>query len=191
MRRSLIVRQVIPSLLWYGLLIATALGTDFLLHRIGLYWIGRYFGILGSAVLAASFLYSLRKRRIVPWGSPKRLLALHEAMSWAGALMILVHAGVHFNAILPWAAVVAMLVAVASGFTGRNLLQGARESLKTREAVLREEGMEADELESRLLLDSLTVRAMTKWRSVHLPITAIFFTLAALHILSILILWRW
>ena len=89
-------------------LIASAIGADFLLHTIGLYWIGRYLGIAGSALIAVSFLYSLRKRKVLSWGSPKRWLDFHEFLSWAGALMILVHAGVHFNALLPWTAVVLM-----------------------------------------------------------------------------------
>lgn len=191
MRKSLLLRQVIPSLFWYALLIVSALGADFLLHKIDLYWIGRYFGILGAVLIAVSFLYSLRKRKIVQWGSPKGLLELHEYLSWAGGLMILVHAGVHFNALLPWAAVVLMLVAVASGFTGKYLLKEAMERLRLKEAGLKEAGLQGEELENRLLLDSVTVDIMRKWRSVHLPITAIFGVLAILHILSILVFWRW
>ncbi len=175
MHRTLLVRQVLPSLFWYALLIGSALGADFLLHRVGLYWVGRYLGILGTALLVASFAYSLRKRKIIQRGSPKALLDLHEVLSWAGALMILVHAGVHFNAVLPWAAVVLMLIAVASGFTGKYLLKEARERVKDRDDWF----------------DALTVDAMKQWRSVHLPITTLFGTLALLHILSILIFWRW
>lgn len=191
MRKSLLVRQVLPSLFWYALLIAAALGVDSLLHRVGLYWIGRYLGILGTVVLLASFAYSLRKRQILQRGSPKTLLQWHEALSWIGVLMILVHAGVHFNAVLPWAAVAVMLIAVASGFTGKNLLKEARERLKAREADLKKAGLTDQELSDKLLLDSLTIDLMKKWRAVHLPITAVFTALAVLHILSILIFWRW
>ncbi len=191
MRRSLLVRQVLPSLFWYGLLIASALGVDFLLHRIGWVWVGRYLGILGTFLILVSFLYSLRKRKIIRRGSPKFLLDLHEVLCWAGALMILVHAGVHFNALLPWAAVMLMLVAVASGFTGKHLLKEARERVRTKQAVLSTAGLEGDALESKLLLDSLTVDLMKNWRSVHMPITTLFGTLALLHILSILVFWSW
>ena len=47
-------------------------------------------------------------------------------MAWAGSLLVLVHAGIHFNAILGWLAVWAMLINVASGLTGKFLLQRAR-----------------------------------------------------------------
>mgnify|MGYP006191846129 CR=1 FL=1 len=56
---------------------------------------------------------------------------------------------------------------------------------------MREAGLQDEELENRLFLDSVTVDVMKKWRSVHLPITAIFGVLALLHILSILVFWRW
>lgn len=191
MRRSLLLRQVLPSLFWYSLLIASALGTDYLLHRVGWVWVGRYLGILGTLLILVSFLYSLRKRKIIQRGSPKFLLDLHEVLCWAGALMILVHSGIHFNALLPWAAVVLMLVVVASGFTGKNLLKDARERVRTKEAALRAGGLSGEALESRLLLDSLTVDAMKNWRAVHLPITTLFGTLVLLHVLSILVYWSW
>lgn len=191
MRRSLLIRQVLPSLFWYGLLIASALGTDYLLHQVGWAGIGRHLGIAGTLLILVSFLYSLRKRKIIQRGSPKFLLDLHEVLCWTGALMILVHAGIHFNALLPWAAVVLMLVVVASGFIGKNLLKEARERVRTKEAALRAEGLSGETLESRLLLDSLTVGAMKNWRTVHLPITTLFGTLVLLHVLSILVYWSW
>lgn len=176
MRKSLAVRKVLPSLFLYAVLILLAIGLDALLHRIGLYWIGRYLGILGTVLILASFAYSLRKRRIIETGSPKVLLDLHETLAWTGALMILVHAGIHFNALLPWLAVLLMLVVVASGFVGKHLLKKAREELQSREARF---------------LDATTVEVMKRWRAVHIPLTTIFWTLAGLHVLSILIFWRW
>lgn len=191
MRRSLVIRQILPSLFWYGLLIASALGTDYLLHQVGWAAVGRHLGIAGTLLIFASFLYSLRKRKIIQRGSPKFLLDLHEVFCWAGALMILVHAGVHFNALLPWAAVVLMLVVVASGFIGKNLLKDARERVRTKEAALKAQGLSGEALEGRLHLDSLTVDAMKNWRAVHLPITTLFGTLVLLHVLSILMYWSW
>ena len=191
MHRSLLVRQIVPSFFLYVLLIASALGADFLLHQIDVYWIGRYLGIAGTVLILLSFLYSLRKRKLLQRGSPKRLLELHEWLGWTGALMILVHAGVHFNALLPWAAVFMMLVVVASGFTGKHLLKEARERVTARQEGLRREGLEDTEVDGKLFLDSLSVDVMKKWRAIHLPLTSLFGALALLHILAILIFWRW
>jgi hypothetical protein len=50
-------------------------------------------------------------------------------MAWAGSLLVLVHAGIHFNSILAWLAVLAMLINVASGLTGKFLLERSRRRL--------------------------------------------------------------
>jgi hypothetical protein len=39
--------------------------------------------------------------------------------TWLGSLMVLIHAGIHFNAILPWLATIAMGVNVISGMVGK------------------------------------------------------------------------
>ena len=80
---SLLLRKVAPSLFWYALLIASALGLDHVLHQLGLYWVGRYLGILGTALILLSFVYSLRKRRLIARGSPKTLLDRHEFLAAA------------------------------------------------------------------------------------------------------------
>ena len=106
----MLFRRVVPLAIGYLLLIGLAIVADLLLHRLGLYWVGRYSGICGVIVLLLSFVYSLRKRKVISFGSPKDLLNAHEYLSWAGVLMILVHAGWHFNAVLPWLAVLLMIV---------------------------------------------------------------------------------
>jgi hypothetical protein len=40
--------------------------------------------------------------------------------------MVLIHAGIHFNALLPWLATVAMAVNVVSGMVGKLLLERSR-----------------------------------------------------------------
>ena len=51
-------------------------------------------------------------------------------MAWLGSLLVLVHAGIHFNAILGWLAVWAMLIDVGSGLTGKFLLERSRRRLE-------------------------------------------------------------
>ncbi|MBK6840089.1 MAG: hypothetical protein IPG90_18905 [Bacteroidetes bacterium] len=114
MKRPLFLKYVIPFFQWYALMILLALGIDYLLHRLNLVHIGRYLGTIGTIVILASFVYSLRKRKIIESGSPKQLLAVHEYLAWAGSVMLLVHAGIHFNAILPWLAILMLLIAVAA-----------------------------------------------------------------------------
>ena len=191
MLRSVVIRKIVFTLFWYDLLILTALGADYILHRLELYWVGRYFGIVGTGLILASLTYSLRKRKVIDVGSPKFLLGMHEGLSWAGALMLIVHAGVHFNALLPWMALWLLLIVVASGFVGRLLLADARVALAGHAASLAQQGLAGPEIEKRLLLDAVAVDAMNRWRSVHMPLTTILGALTLLHIASIVAYSRW
>ncbi len=112
-------------------------------------------------------------------------------MAWAGSLLILVHAGIHFNAILAWLAVWAMLVNIASGLTGKFLLQRARSRLEETRKQLRAQGYSGTELEDSLYWDSMTFDAVKQWRAVHYPITLAFAVLAVGHIVSIFLFWGW
>lgn len=122
-RDSLLSREVVPFFLALLGLLAATLAIDAGLHLLNLVWIGKWLGIPGVLLICGSFGYSLRKRGLISIGRPMTLLRLHERMAWAGSLLILVHAGIHFNAILGWLAIGAMLLNVASGLTGKFLLR--------------------------------------------------------------------
>lgn len=191
MRRSILTREIAPSIFWYLVLIGISVGLDVALHKINIYQAGRYLGIVGSGLLIISFIYSLRKRKIISIRSPTFLLNFHEYLGLLGVVLIIVHAGVHFNALLPWLALGLMLIVIASGFTGRYLLKKARSSLKSKEVELRQQGLTNEEIERKLFLDAITVNVMARWRSIHFMITSIFITLAAVHSITILLFWDW
>jgi hypothetical protein len=191
MRISLFAREVVPFFLQLALLGLAALAIDALLHWLNAVWIGRYLGIPGVLLIVGSFGYSLRKRKLIATGKPATLLRLHERMAWAGSLLILVHAGIHFNAILAWLAVWAMLVNIASGLTGKFLLQRARNRLEETRTRMRVQGLSGAELEDSLYWDSLTFDAVKQWRVVHYPITLAFAVLAGGHIVSTFLFWGW
>jgi hypothetical protein len=185
------LKQIFPSLILYLSLILGAIFFDYLLHLLDLVWIGRYFGIIGSVLIIVSFLYSMKKRKMMTWGSPKILLQSHELMGWIGALMILIHGGIHFNAVIPWIALLFMLIVVGSGITGKYLLKEAKERMKSKENELRQNNFTEQEIEQELLSHSLLVDTMQQWRRVHMPLSMIFFALALLHIVFTILLWRW
>ncbi len=191
MNRSVYRVEILPFVWGIGLLLAATALADALLHSLKLVWVGRWLGIPGTLLIVASFAYSLRKRKLVTSGSPARLLELHEQLAWAGSLLVLVHAGIHLHAWLPWLATLAMLVNIVSGLVGRQLLQRARKHVDERRAALRESGAAAEEVEKTLFWDAVAVDAMKKWRLVHFPITTAFTALALAHIASTLLLWGW
>lgn len=187
----LLRREVLPFLASFAVLALGALAIDGLLHLFDLLWIGRWLGIPGTLLIIGSAAYSLRKRKLIQRGHPATLLRWHEALAWLGSLLVLVHAGVHFNAILGWLAVGAMLINVGSGLTGKFLLDRARRRMEQARQRMRERGFADEELEDRLYWDSLTFDAVKQWRVVHLPITLAFAVLATAHIVAIFLFWGW
>lgn len=190
MERSILRKDVLPFFIMFGTLIGGTIVVDALLHLFNLVWIGRYLGIPGTILILLSFFYSMRKRKLISFGRPKMLLTLHESLTWLGALMVLVHAGVHIYAILPWLALLAMLINVASGMTGKYLLDRSRRHLAEKKAIF-ERDYSGEALERELFWDSVAVDVMKKWRTVHFPITLAFAVLALTHILSIFLFWQW
>jgi len=191
MKPSLLGREVLPLLLLFVGMVATTLLLDAALHQLNLRWVGRYLGIPGVMLIAVSMIYSLRKRKWISWGQPARLLKLHKLLAWLGSVLVLVHAGIHFNSVLPWLAIAAMLTNVVSGLTGSFLIGRARSFVESRRTSLATEGLSAADIESRLFWDATTLDLLKGWRVVHLPIALAFMVLALAHLLSIFIFWGW
>ncbi|MFZ3173687.1 MAG: hypothetical protein WA146_02230 [Thiobacillus sp.] len=191
MTSSLWRQHVLPFTVLLGLLAAGTLAGDYLLHRLNLVWVGRYLGIPGTLLIIGSLVYSLRKRKFITAGNPKTLLTLHEIGTWLGSLMVLLHAGVHFNAILPWLATVAMGVNVISGMVGKLLLARSRSHVQAQREQFQLDGLSRPEVERAVFWNAVTLDAMTKWRKVHIPIFIVFAVLALGHIISIFLFWGW
>ena len=116
---------------------------------------------------------------------------------WPGRILaVLVHAGIHFNAILGWLAVWAMLINVASGLTGKYLLRRVHVS---RLDAAREQSMRGAGPVGRAQLDERTLLGQPDRRYRQAvggpctrPITLAFGVLALAHIISIeFLFWGW
>lgn len=191
MHRSLIGKEVIPFFLLFTALILATIISDALLHYFDLVWVGRYLGIPGTLLILGSFIYSLRKRHIIKFSTPKSMLTLHETLTWIGGLMVLVHAGIHIYAILPWLALLAMVLNLISGMTGKFLLERSRSFLDEKQAAYSAQGLSGEEVERKLFWDANTYELMDKWRVIHMPISLAFAVLGLTHIITILLFWEW
>lgn len=187
MKNTIFIKQVLPFLFLFSLMIIATLIIDYILHYFHLIYIGRQLGWIGTFIIALSFVYSLRKRKIIVSGSPKELLLFHEYLAWIGSVLILVHAGIHLNSILPWLAILMLLINVASGLVGKFLLKNASIALSSGRQELIAAGMSIEEANKKLFFDTIAVDAMKKWRIVHLPIAFTLGILSLLHIITILI----
>lgn len=187
MKKSVFMKYIVPFMEWYLLMIIATISIDFYLHKSNIVINSWATGISGSLLIIISFIYSFRKRKIIKIGSQKKLLNFHEYIAWLGSVVLLVHAGIHFNAVLPWLAVLALLINVASGLVGKYLLKKATDNLKEKKLNLSNLGLNTDEAEKKLFLDSITVDAMKKWRIIHFPITFLLLVLSIFHIITIII----
>ena len=191
MKIRLILKEILPFYFRLVVLAVVTLFIDLILHLTDLVWIGRYLGIPGVILILLSFGHSLRKRGVIKSSNPVRLLRLHEWLAWIGATLVLVHAGIHFNAVLAWLAVAAMAVNITSGLTGKYLVQRSQRWMKQAKTELRDEGLADSEIEQQLFWNSLAAGLVRKWRTIHLPIALAFAVLAAAHILSTFLFWGW
>jgi hypothetical protein len=191
MQARLITREIIPFSVSLAALALVTLLLDGVLHWFNLVWIGRYLGIVGVLLVLLSFRYSLRKRKIITTGNPVTLLRRHEYLAWLGSLLILVHAGIHFNSILGWLAVVAMLVNIGSGLAGKFLLERARKRMLQARQTMQRQGVPEADWDERVYFDSLTFDVVKQWRAVHCPITLAFGVLALAHIIAVFLFWGW
>lgn len=191
MWQSVLIQRALPLTLSWLLLVAASIALDYILHASHLAWIGRYLGIAGTALLVFSFGYSARKKKIVRNGTLKLFLRLHCNAGWLGTLMVLVHSGIHFNALLPWAATACMMAVTASGHVGQYLVKKLREevNMKKKEAGIK--NSEDEEAEGTCYWDSITLKALEKWRTVHMPIVSVLLGLCMLHILSVIFFQNW
>ena len=191
MNSSLIRKEVMPFMTMFGLLIVTTVIVDVVLHQFKLVWVGRWLGIPGVILIVLSFLYSMRKRNLIQFGKPKSLLTLHEALTWTGALMILIHGGIHIYTLLPWIALFFMLINIISGMTGTYLLRRSRLFIANKKTLISDAKLSELEKNERLFWDATTFELMKKWRTIHLPITFSFVALAIAHVLSVFVFWEW
>lgn len=187
----LVIKKTLPFVLIYLSLLIIAVSLHLFLHSSGYKWLLRYIGIAGTLLIVFSFAYSLRKRKFIKFGKAKLLLQIHEVMAWMGSLLILIHAGFEFDAVIPRMAVFAMLIVVASGITGKYLLKQAKDSLKEKRTELTLKNLPPEEIERELFTLSLIADKMQMWRTIHIPLTLIFAAFALLHIITILLFWRW
>jgi hypothetical protein len=190
MWNSVLIQRTLPLTISYLLLIIAAISFDCLLHIAHLAWIGRYLGFTGTAFLVFSFGYSARKKKLMRNGTLKFFLWVHCKAGWIGTLMILIHSGIHFNALLPWMATALMLVVTGSGHVGQYLLKKVRDEVKLKMKQLGA-AVTDDDFDRQQYWDILTVRTLEKWRTMHMPMVSILMALTLIHILSITFFLNW
>lgn len=189
MAKSLWREHLLPVVALVGLGAAVNFVDHLVLEKFQLVWIERYSGIVGVVFILLSMVYSLRKRKYFLAGTPKRFLEFHEVLAWTGAVTVIVHAGAHFNTLLPWLATLAVVVATLSGLVGNYLLGKSKQHVHIRREYFSKQGLSEAEVEQALFWDAVALDAMSHWRKIHIPIVIVLSLLVTAHVVSVLFFW--
>lgn len=167
--------------------------------------LGAAFGIAGASLLVVSSLYGFVRR--IPFlrrrVSLAKLLRVHVACGFAGAILALVHTGHHFAHPVGIALTAAVLLVALTGYVGHDLLRrlevrhAERSALHDRlaERLRREVGTVpspaaralADELADIELAHGASERArrwLHVWAPLHVVIAVLWLALLAVHVWS-------
>ncbi len=143
---------------------------------------GHILGWIGFVLILATFAYPARKR-LRPnqiWSKP--WLYLHEILGILGPLLILVHSGAHFHAVVPVMALAALGLVVISGIVGAVLHTLAFRTFYERRQELAREGMDDEAIEAKLHALAAEEGVLRWWPWVHVPLTAVFVVLTVMHV---------
>jgi len=144
-------------------------------------------GIAGTLLIILSFLYSMRKRKkLITFGNAKNWLQGHEWLSIFGTFVIFVHTGTHFKAMVPVITLIFMCIAFVSGLIGRYVYNNAKAELKMKKKELQQSGLSNDEIEQRLWALTVASEALSKWRTIHMPIISFLGVMVIYHSISAL-----
>lgn len=147
---------------------------------------GHVVGWLGLAVITLVFVYSLKKRHGLNVGTPRGWLHVHIVAGVVGPVLILVHSGAHFHALVPLVAMVIMAIIVISGIVGQAIHLLALKTLNQQRRRFIQEGMPQEEVAARVEELAWEEELFRWWRAIHAPLTITFVAMTALHIFGAL-----
>lgn len=147
---------------------------------------GHVVGWAGLTVILSVFIYSIKKRASRKAGWPKGWFFVHKVAGIVGPMLILVHAGPHFHALIPMLALVTMGIVVVSGVTGLVVHRQAVGLLKHSRKELLGQGLSDEEVEDRLYGLASGEEIFRVWQMIHAPLVALFIALAMAHVFGAL-----
>ena len=183
---KIVVKRMSGLFLTILLVVANAILIEVILDLFEVKGHRLFTGIAGTLIIILSFGYSARKRKKLTIGSAKNWLQGHEWLSIGGTFLILVHTGNHFNALVPVITLIFMAIAFISGLIGRYVYNNAKADLKIKRKDLKEAGLSEEEIEQKLWALTVASDALSKWRTVHMPIISFLGVMVLYHSISAL-----
>jgi cytochrome b561 len=147
---------------------------------------GHIVGWIGLAVIFSVFIYSVKKRFGRKAGWPKAWFVVHQVAGVLGPLLILVHAGSHFHALVPLLTLIVMVIVVVSGVIGVVVHRKALSLLNSTRKELVSLGLSQADIEDRLYGLVSGEKTFRVWQIIHVPMVMLFLALLGSHILGAL-----
>lgn len=145
---------------------------------------GHLVGWAGLAIIFTVFIYSVKKRYGRKSGWPKGWFHVHQVAGIVGPLLILVHAGPHFHALVPILTLLAMWIVTVSGLVGAVVHRKAIGLLNSKRNELLIQGLSREDIEERLYDLASDEETFRIWQVIHVPMVVIFLVLLIAHILG-------
>lgn len=184
-KRFLTVIGCVVAVIVGGLLIEALLSFQFG-WPFGHSQTGHVVGWVGLAVILTVFVYSVKKRDGRKSGWPKDWFLVHQVAGVLGPLLILIHAGPHFHALVPMLALLAMLIVAVSGVIGVAVHRKAVRLLDAARSELLSQGLSHEAVEDRLYDLASGEETFRIWQMIHTPAVVMFLALVIAHVLGAL-----
>jgi hypothetical protein len=147
---------------------------------------GHVVGWIGLFVILTVFPYSVKKRSGRKSGWPKNWFMVHQIAGIIGPLLILIHAGPHFHALVPLLTLLAMAIVVISGLIGVVVHRKALTLLNKTRKDLVNQGLAGEDLEDRLYDLASGEETFRIWQIIHVPMVMLFLALVVTHVIGAL-----
>jgi len=184
---SLLIKRFLTVLVFVIITIAGGLLIEaFLSLKAG--WLfghtqtGHLVGWVGLAVILLVFIYPLKKRYRRKAGWPKGWFWVHQVAGIIGPVLIFIHAGSHFHALVPVLAMLAMVIVTVSGVLASAVHRKALYLLNDKRKELLNQGLPLEVVEDRLHDMASSEEAFRIWQVIHAPMVILFLALVVTHV---------
>ena len=182
-----IIRRRFHIVLVLAVTIVTA---GFLMEWLLSFWVGTKFGHtqtghqtgwIGLLFILAVFIYSIKKHSgTARW--PKRWFLVHQIVGILGPVIILVHSGMHFHALIPLLAMLVMWLVVISGVIGVFVHRKAIGLLKEQRKTLITQDFAREQIDNKIIDLAANEKTFRVWQHIHAPMVILFVTLTLAHV---------
>lgn len=143
---------------------------------------GHGVGWAGLVITLLVFVYPVRKRVTPshPW--PRGWFRVHMVAGVLGPLLIFIHSGAHYHAVVPILAMASMVIVVLSGIVGQLVHAFSLRALNEHRHHLRDQGLSERDVEAQLHGMASQEEAFRLWQAIHAPMTLMFLLFTVLHV---------